>query len=965
MSARPLSMSGALKRGCIVAALSLALISVFSVVNPAIASASSTSSASSAFTAYPIPFGTVPGAIITGPDGALWFAENAPVRGTVYFSDTDEIARLTTAGSFAQFQIPLAADFSEYGAAIESITTGPDGAIWFVDFATDQIERLTPQGQFANYVIPSSYNNRDDEDVLGLATGSDGAIWFTMPRSNKIGRITTTGSVTEYQLSSTVESAIYPAQITSGADGALWFTEGGSNKIGRITTAGSVTEYSVPTPNAGLYYIAAAPDGALWFTEAASKKIGRITTTGAVSEYPLSAPDNSVGRITLGPDGALWFVTSTYNGSLYGSNLGRITTSGDITEYPIFALQSQPTTVSGLVTGPDGALWLTDRNDNQIIRADQTVLLTPSAPTDMTVASVTQTPTISWSAVSGANSYNVYRNGTLIGSTTSTSYVDTSAPEGDNTYSVTAVSASGSESTPSSSASTLTDRTAPSISGAITGSGSGGGGGGSGSGGGGGSGGWSNGDVTVSFTCSDDGSGVQSCPAPITISAEGADHSVSGTAVDNAGNSSSVTVSGINIDKTPPTITYVVTPAANANGWDNSDVTVTFTCGDALSGVASCSQPVTLSTEGGNQIVTGTAVDNAGNTATITASVNLDKTAPLITASVSQGPNAQGWNNTPVTVSYTCADVLSGIQTCSSPRVESTDGSYTLVGTATDKAGNSSSTQVSVNIDQTPPALGMPSWTNNPMTTTQVATVDVPVSDNLSGVSHGEYFLGANNPSQGNGTPLTYDSHSGLLSASFSGLTPGIYQVNFRAADNAGNWSLLTTDYLVVYSTTQSSANGHSNKMLPVYGSDLLPGLSQAGQTDTASVALSVRYNNGQLDSSSKVMFSYETGSNCNNPSKATNCHSTTLSSTGLNWMIINGDNNSVATIQGSATLTIDGTTTTSPFRVIVLDGRLLDPSVGDNVEIQIFAPGADPNTAQPLYIVNEPVGNGNVIVKS
>ena len=84
-------------------------------------------------------------------------------------------------------------------------------------------------------------------------------------------------------------------------------------------------------------------------------------------------------------------------------------------------------------------------------------------------------------------------------------------------------------------------------------------------------------------------------------------------------------------DTTPPTITATKNPVANAASWNNTSVTVTFNCADEAqgSGLASCTPPVTLSAEGQNQTVTGTAVDNAGNTSTTTATVNIDKTAPV------------------------------------------------------------------------------------------------------------------------------------------------------------------------------------------------------------------------------------------------------------------------------------------------------------------------------------------------
>jgi len=83
-------------------------------------------------------------------------------------------------------------------------------------------------------------------------------------------------------------------------------------------------------------------------------------------------------------------------------------------------------------------------------------------------------------------------------------------------------------------------------------------------------------------------------------------------------------------DTTPPTISYTLSPTPNAAGWNKSDVTVAFACADADSGVASCSSPATVSTEGTNNQITGMATDNAGNTATATAIVKLDKTAPTV-----------------------------------------------------------------------------------------------------------------------------------------------------------------------------------------------------------------------------------------------------------------------------------------------------------------------------------------------
>ena len=63
-------------------------------------------------------------------------------------------------------------------------------------------------------------------------------------------------------------------------------------------------------------------------------------------------------------------------------------------------------------------------------------------------------------------------------------------------------------------------------------------------------------------------------------------------------------------------------------------------------------------TEGAKQIVSGTAVDNAGNRATASVTLNIDKTAPVVTASPSASPNAAGWYSAPVVVTFAATDTL-------------------------------------------------------------------------------------------------------------------------------------------------------------------------------------------------------------------------------------------------------------------------------------------------------------------
>jgi hypothetical protein len=218
--------------------------------------------------------------------------------------------------------------------------------------------------------------------------------------------------------------------------------------------------------------------------------------------------------------------------------------------------------------------------------------------------------------------------------------------------------------------------------------------------------GWNNTSVVVTFSCSDKTSGVASCPSPVTVSTEGANQVISGTAADRAGNTASTSIT-LNIEKTPPSITASATPPPNGAGWNNSDVTVSFLCGASLSGRVQCPGPQTVSTEGANQRITGTLSDVAGNNATAAATVNLDKTPPLLTIT----SPASGFvsNASTISVSGTATDALSGVATIacngapaslSGPSftcsVSLNAGGNTIAVSVSDVAGNTTSTTLSV-----------------------------------------------------------------------------------------------------------------------------------------------------------------------------------------------------------------------------------------------------------------------------
>jgi RHS repeat-associated protein len=237
-----------------------------------------------------------------------------------------------------------------------------------------------------------------------------------------------------------------------------------------------------------------------------------------------------------------------------------------------------------------------------------------------------------------------------------------------------------------------------------------------------------------------------------------------------------IIVSIIGVDNDLPLISGSSNPPANNFGWNNSTVIVAFTCADKTSGVASCTSPVTLNAEGANQMVNGTAVDRAGNTSSTSVSVNIDETAPTIVASASPAPNSAGWNNTDVTVTFTCADSLSGVASCPAATTISSEGAnQTISGTATDKAGNNASTtSPAVNLDKTAPVITITSPINGVIVGTPTLTLTGMAIDALSGTDS-----------------VTCNSSAALLQGNaFScalTLTAGLNNITVTATDVAGN----------------------------------------------------------------------------------------------------------------------------------------------------------------------------------
>jgi hypothetical protein len=187
-------------------------------------------------------------------------------------------------------------------------------------------------------------------------------------------------------------------------------------------------------------------------------------------------------------------------------------------------------------------------------------------------------------------------------------------------------------------------------------------------------------------------------------------HTLYAASVDSAGNAEApVQSASFKIDATPPTIHAAATTPPNANGWYDANVTVHFTCSDALSGVASCPADQNLSSEGTAVSSTAhTATDAAGNTSVSSnvVSIRLDKTAPSVTVTgVTSG--ASYTLGTAPTAGCSTTDALSGVDTQASLQLSGGSatnrvGSFTATCSgARDKAGNGGSASATYTVSYT------------------------------------------------------------------------------------------------------------------------------------------------------------------------------------------------------------------------------------------------------------------------
>jgi hypothetical protein len=249
----------------------------------------------------------------------------------------------------------------------------------------------------------------------------------------------------------------------------------------------------------------------------------------------------------------------------------------------------------------------------------------------------------------------------------------------------------------------------------------------------------------------------------------------------------------IAVDSLPPTTTASTVPTWPAQGWFSSTVTINLAASDILSGVATTywrlqsglwhtGTVFSVSASGTYEYY---AIDQAGNQETAhPLTIQIDSAAPTLTVSTAPSEPASGWYRTPVTVTLSAQDTLSGLDgaawyTLDGGPAQTGDtvvvtgsGTHVVRAYARDLAGNLSQRQVNIKIDSNPPvtthsfspALPAGGWFNSAVTVLLAAT------DDLSTVQQ-----------------TLYRSGTGLWHPGIQFVVTEYSTYNYKSIDQAGN----------------------------------------------------------------------------------------------------------------------------------------------------------------------------------
>ena len=255
-------------------------------------------SLSATISEFPIPTANAkPLSITYAQDGNLWFTEYGAAQ----------IGKVATNGvSFLECVLPA------QGATTPTpwgIASSNDGTLWVTDPGSNGIWNVTTSCQATFY--PLATPNAGPESIT---PGPNGAMWFVETNANKIGEIAA-GQTTPSEFAIKTANAGL-GTIVSGSDNAVYFTETKADKLGRMLASGQISSETTLSGMTAPYGLILGSDGNFYIGDQSASLIAQYNTvTGSITTYPTTTANAGVTGLTIGPgsDHEVYFVETTAN----------------------------------------------------------------------------------------------------------------------------------------------------------------------------------------------------------------------------------------------------------------------------------------------------------------------------------------------------------------------------------------------------------------------------------------------------------------------------------------------------------------------------------------------------------------------------------------------------------------------------------------------------------------------------
>ncbi len=305
------------------------------------------------------------------PDGVA-----VDAKGNVYVADTENnvIRKITPDGRVSTVAGRVTVGYQD-GPAQQALIFAPEGLafdtkgnLYFADTGNHRIRKLSPDGKVTTVAGNGTPGFQDGpaldaqfNEPTGVAVDDQGNIYVTDRGNHRIRKISPDGQVTTLAGSDTPGFAdgvgvnarfARPRNLTLAPDGYLYVADTFSQRIRRVNPAtgevvtiagggngapgfsdgmGSLARFSFPQS------LAVGPDGNLYVTDGLNHMIRRVTPEGEVTTIVGNPPLDAFGQPL-----------------------------GDFADGP--ALSARLSLPTGIVVGPDGIIYFTDRFNHRIRR---------------------------------------------------------------------------------------------------------------------------------------------------------------------------------------------------------------------------------------------------------------------------------------------------------------------------------------------------------------------------------------------------------------------------------------------------------------------------------------------------------------------------------------------------------------------------------------------------------------------